>query len=111
MKWKTRPISVLSKHIKRHWGFFKAYKFFSRQAEYPVYLDESTLNEEYKRFVVEFMSDCSTIDHIHKQIKDFKIHRNKNAAPKQKAVALMYSCCIDFLGDLKQRKICISFFF
>lgn len=57
------------------------------------------------------MSDCSTIDHIHKQIKDFKIHRNKNAAPKQKAVALMHSRYIDFLGDFETEKNLYVLFF
>ena len=109
MKWKTRPISVLSKHIKRHWGFFKAYKFFSRQAEYPVYLDESTLNEDYKRFGFEFMSDCCTVDHIHKQIKELKIHRNKSATPKQKAFILMYSCYTDFPGDFETKNLYLFF--
>ena len=57
------------------------------------------------------MSDCSTIDQIHKQIKDFKIHRNKNAAPKQKAVALMHSRYIDFLGDFETEKNLYVLFF
>ena len=83
---------------------FKAYQFFNRQAEYPVTFNESTLNVEYKRFLVEYMADCSTVDHIHKQIKEFKIYRSKNATPKQKAFALMYSRYIDFPGDLRTEK-------
>ena len=53
---------------------FKTYKFFIRQAEYPVTFDEFTLNVEYKRLIVEYMADCSTIAHIHKQIQQFKIN-------------------------------------
>ena len=36
--------------------FFKVFKFFSRQSKYPIVFDESTLNEEYKIFIVEYMS-------------------------------------------------------
>ena len=45
------------------------------------------------------MAYCSTADHIHKQIKEYKISRNKNATSKQKA--LMYSWYIDFPGDFQ----------
>ena len=92
---------------------FKAYKFFRRQqAEHLVTFDESTLNVEYKRFIVEYMANYSTADHIHKQIKEFKIYRNKNATPKQKAFVLMYSWYIDFPGDFwtEKRFVSPSFF-
>ena len=58
------------------------------------------------------MVDCSTVDHIHKQIKEFKIHRNKNATPKQKAIALMYVRYIDFPGvfRIEKRFVSPSFF-
>ena len=79
--------------------FSKHTKFFSREAEYLVTSDESTLNIEYKRFIAKYMADCSTVNHIHKQIKEFKKYRNKKATPKQKAIALMYSRYIDFPGD------------
>ena len=69
---------------------FKAYKFFSRQAEYPV--------------IVEYMADCSTVDHTHKLIEEFKIYRNKNATPKQKTFTLMYSRYIDFPRDFWTKK-------
>ena len=36
---------------------FKTYKFFIRQAEYPVTFDESTLNVEYKRRIL--LNHCS----------------------------------------------------
>ena len=60
------------------------------EAEYPV--------------IVEYVADYSTVDHIHKQIKEFKIYRNKNATPKQKAFALMYSRYIDFPRDFRTKK-------
>ena len=83
---------------------FKGYKFLSRQAEYPVTPDKSNLNAECKRFIVEYMADCSTVDHIHKQIKDFKIYRHKSTTPKQKAFALMYSRYIEFAGHFQTEK-------
>ena len=44
------------------------------------------------------MSNCFTLEHIHKQIKEFKIHRNKNATPIQKAFFFrFYSRYIGFL--------------
>ena len=63
---------------------FRAYKFFSRQADYPAHLEESTLSKEYKAFIVEYMRDCSVVEHIHKQIKESKICGNKNATPKKR---------------------------
>ena len=50
------------------------------------------------------MADCSTVDHIHKQIKDFKIYRHKSTTPKQKAFALMYSRYIEFAGHFQTEK-------
>ena len=54
------------------------------------------------------MADCSVADHIHKQIKEFKIYRNKNATPKQKAFALIYSRYIDFPTDCRTGKRFVS---
>ena len=54
------------------------------------------------------MSDCLTVDHLHKQIQEFKILRNKNATPTQRAFSLMYSCYIDFPGDFHTEKIFVS---
>ena len=54
------------------------------------------------------MADCSVADHIHKQIKEFKIYRNKNATPKQKAFALIYSRYIDFPTDCRTEKRFVS---
>ena len=42
------------------------------------------------------MSDCENEEHLHTKIKEFKLYRNKNATPKEKAFAVMYSRLIDF---------------
>ena len=60
------------------------------EAEYPV--------------IIEYMTDCTTVDHPHKQIEEFKIYRNKNAIPKQKAFSLIYSCYIDFPRNFSTKK-------
>ena len=70
------------------------------QADHSVMIDEQKLNEEYKKFVTEYMSECSTYELIHKQIKDFKIIGGKEPTLKQKAFALMYRYYIDFPDDL-----------
>ena len=101
----------LESHYQALTFIFKAYKFFSRKAEYAVTFNESTLKVEYKGFIVEYMADFSTVDHIHKQIKEFKIYGNKNATPKQKVFALMYSRYIDFPGDFWTEKISVSLSF
>ena len=63
----SNHLCSLEAYYKALTFIFKAYKFFSRQAEYLVPFDKSTLDVEYKRFIVKYMADCSTIDHIHKQ--------------------------------------------
>ena len=86
----------------------KAYKHFSRQVDYPLHLHESKLNNEYKSFIVDIMLDCSTVDHLHKQIQEFKILRNKNATLKQRAFALMCSRYINFPGNFHTEKKFVS---
>ena len=56
------------------------------------------------------MAYCSTVHHIHREIKEFKIYGNKNATSKQKA--LMYSSYIDFPGNFwtEKRFASASFF-
>ena len=51
---------------------------------------------------------AETLYHIHKQIEEFKIYKNKYATPKQKVFALMYSWYIDFLGDFRTEKGFVS---
>ena len=86
----SKHLSSLESYYNALSFLLKAYSFFSRQAEYAVVLDKSKLNDEYKRFIVEYMSDCSTKKHLHKQIKEFKIYGNKNATPRQIAFAWIY---------------------
>ena len=43
------------------------------------------MNNEYKEFFSKFMPEYMTVDYLHKQIKEFKIIRCKNATSKQKA--------------------------
>ena len=51
-------------------------------ADHSVMIDEQKLNEEYKKFVTEYMPECSTYEQIHKQIKDFKIIGGKEPTLK-----------------------------
>ena len=71
-------------------------------------IDEQKLNEEYKKFVAEYIPECSTYEQIHKQIKDFKIIGGKEPTLKQKAFALMYRRYIDFPDNLPPNKKCSS---
>ena len=64
--------------------FSEPTNFLVNKPTIPAHLEESTLSKEYKVFIVEYMSDCFVVEHIHKQIKEFKICRNKNATPKKK---------------------------
>ena len=62
-----------SEHLKSFQSYYdalvfllKAYEIFSRHSDYPVHLDEKSMNKEYKEFVIKFMPDCLTIEHLHK---------------------------------------------
>ena len=74
------------------------------QTDHLVMIDEKKLNEEYKKFVTEYMPECSTYEQIHKQRKGFKIIGGRKPTLKQKAFALMYSHYIDFADDLPPNK-------
>ena len=52
------------------------------QADHSVMINEKKLNEEYKKFVTEYMPECSIYEQIHKQIKNFKIIGGKNPTLK-----------------------------
>ena len=54
------------------------------------------------------MSDCQNKEHLHIKIKEFKLYRNKNATPKEKAFAAMYSRFIDFPDHFHSEKKIIS---
>ena len=86
----------------------KAYEFLVMQTDYSVMMDEKKLNEEYKKFVTEYMPESSTYEQIHKQIKDFKIIGGRKPTLKQKVFALMYSRYIDFPDDILPSKKCSS---
>ena len=80
-----------SEHLKSLESYYDALVFslkdcqvFSRHSEYPVHLDEQSISIQYKEFVSKFMPNCTTVDHLHKQIKEFKIIRSKNVTSKQK---------------------------
>ena len=82
--------------------------FFNRQAEYSVVLDLEILNIEYKKFIVGYMSDCENEEHLDTKIKEFKLCRNENATPKEKAFTVMYSRFIDFPDHFHNEKKIIS---
>ena len=108
-----------SEHLKSLQSYYdalvfssKAYQVFSRHSEYPVHLDKKSMNSEYKEFFSKFMAGCMTVDHLQKQIKEFKIIRCKNATSKQKVFALMYTHYIDFpVNSNKEKKIASPCFF
>ena len=50
----------------------KAYESFYRQAEYSVVLNPDKLNREYKEFIMNYMGDYSTEEHIHQKITEFQ---------------------------------------
>ena len=68
----------------------RAYELFCRPAEYSVVLNPDKLNNEYKEFIMHYMGDCSTEDHLHNKIKEFQCYRNKSTTPRQKAFDLIY---------------------
>ena len=75
-------------------------------------MDPETINIEYKKFIVDYMSDCQNEEHLHTKIKEFKFYRNKNATPKEQTFAVIYSRFIDFPDHLhNEKKIAFPCFF
>ena len=73
------------------------YKHFSSHSDYPViFVGPEKLNNKYKEFLRDYMSDCSTADHLHAKIKEFQLLKSQIDTSKQKAFALMYTTYIDF---------------
>ena len=73
--------------------FFKIFKFFK---VFQYHSDQSvTFAEEYKDFLLTFISDCSTSQHIYERIK-FKLLKSQNVTSRQKAFALIYIWYIKF---------------
>ena len=93
---KSNLLNSLSSYYAAMSFFWKAYKFFHRQAENPTVLRPKKLDNEYKKFIMDYMGDCPIEEPLHNKIKEFKIYRNKNATLRQKAFALMYSRYVDF---------------
>ena len=61
-----------SEHLKSLQSYYdaivfllKAYQVFSQHSEYPVHLDEESMNSKYKEFFSKFMPECMTVDHLH----------------------------------------------
>ena len=104
----SKYLNSINSYSKALTFFLKAYEFLAMQANHLVMINEKKLNEEYKKFVTEYMPECSTYEQIHKQIKDFKIIGGKKPTLKQKAFALMYIRYIDFPDDLPPNKKCSS---
>ena len=97
-------LSFLSAYYEAMSFLLKVYEFFYRQAQYHVVLDLETLNMKYKKFIVDYMSNCENEEHLHRKIKEIKLYRDKNATPKEKAFAVMYSRFIDFPGQFHNEK-------
>ena len=60
------------------------------------------MNNEYKEFVVNYMPDCSTEEHLHKKIQEFQCYKNSTITVRPKAFALMHSRYIDFPENFKK---------
>ena len=115
----SRHLNFLSAYYDAMSFLLKAYEFFYRQAEYPVALDLETLDIEYKKFLFDHVSNCENKEHLHTKIKEFKLYRNENATPKEKAFAVMYSRFIYFPDHFHNEKkiaspcflvICLTYF-
>ena len=82
---------VNSKHLcslEVYWKalifILKANKYFSSHSDYPVtFAEPEKLNSVYIEFERDYASDCSTADHLHKGVKDFKFLKFQNATSKQ----------------------------
>ena len=75
----------------------KVFRNFRYYSDHPVtFAEPEKLNEEYKDFLLTCMSDCSTSQHIHERIKEFKLLKSKNVTSRQKAFALIYTRHMQF---------------
>ena len=108
----SRHLNFLSAYYEAMPFLLKVYEFFHRQAEYPVVLDLETVNMKYKKFIVDYMSNCENEENLHRKIKEIKLYRDKNATPKEKAFAVMYSRFIDFPTQFhNEKRNCFPLFF
>ena len=86
----------------------RAYGCFYRQAEYPVVLNPEKVNNKYKEFVVSYMPDCSTEEHLHKKIQEFQCYKNSTITTSKSICFNVFS--IHRLSG-KFLKICFFKFF
>ena len=93
---KSNHLNSLSSYYAAMSFLWKDHKFFHRQAENPIVLRPKMLDNEYKKFIMDYMGNCPIEEPLHNKMKEFKIYRNKDAILRQKAFALMYSRYIDF---------------
>ena len=57
----------------------KLYKHFSSHSDYPaIFAEPEKLNKKYKEFLRDYMSECSTADHLHTKIKEFQLLKFQN---------------------------------
>ena len=61
----SRNLNSVSAYYDAMFFLLKAREFFYRQAECPVVLNPKTLNIEYKKLIVDYMSDCENEEHLH----------------------------------------------
>ena len=85
----SKHLNSINSYDKALTFLSKAYEFLAMQANHSVMIDEKILNAEYKKFVTEYMPECSTYKQIQKEIKDCKILGGKKPTLKQKAFTLI----------------------
>ena len=70
----------------------KVFQNVRYHSDHPVtFAEPEKLNSEYKDFLLTYMSDCSTSQHIHQCIKEFKLLKSQNVTSRQKVFALIYT--------------------
>ena len=58
---------------------YQSFSKFRYHSDHPVTFPiREKLSEEYKDFLLTYMSDCSTSQHIHERIKGFKLLKSQN---------------------------------
>ena len=79
----------------------KAYKHFSSHSDYPVvFAEPEKLNNKYKEFLRDYMTDCSAADHLHKKIKEFQLLK-----PQDNTTRTLFLPCYILDISIFQKKI------
>ena len=97
----SKHLNSINSYYQALTFLLKAYEFLVMQADHPVMIDEKKLNEEYEKFVTEYI--CPSVAPTNRYINRLKILKllaEKKPTLIQKAFALMYSCYIIFPDDL-----------